>query len=220
MKPSLVIIFVLFLVGCTTETITKENNTIKEGTNQEGTPTLEENSDIEIATFAGGCFWCTESDFEHVPGVIQVISGYTGGELEDPTYKEVSAGGTGHVEAVQVYYNPNLVSYQQLLDAYWRMINPTDIGGQFVDRGYQYTSAIFYHNKEQKQLAETSKQKIQESGKYDQPIATRIEPFQIFYKAEEYHQDYYKKNPIKYKYYRGGSGRDAYLEEAWGEKNE
>src|SRR3989338_6361742 len=156
MKPSLVIIFVLFLVGCTTETITKENNTIKEGTNQEGTPTLEENSDIEIATFAGGCFWCIESDFEHVPGVIQVISGYTGGELEDPTYKEVSAGGTGHVEAVQVYYNPNLVSYQQLLDAYWRMINPTDIGGQFVDRGYQYTSAIFYHNKEQKQLAETS----------------------------------------------------------------
>ncbi len=168
------------------------------------------------AVFAGGCFWCTESDFEKLPGVIDAISGYTGGTVANPSYKQVSAGGTGHVEAVKVIYDPDQLSYSQLLDWFWRHVDPTDAGGQFVDRGSQYQSEIFYANDEQKRLAEASKAKLEASGKFDKPIVTKIEPLGPFYPAEDYHQDYYKKNPIRYHYYRWGSGRDQFLEKVWG----
>jgi peptide methionine sulfoxide reductase msrA/msrB len=171
-----------------------------------------------LATFAGGCFWCTQADFEKVPGVVKVVAGYTGGQKENPSYEEVSSGTTGHVEAIQVYYDPTKVTYQELLDFFWRHIDPTDPGGQFVDRGTQYRSVIFYHEKEQKRLAEESKKALAESGRFNKPIVTEILPFTKFYGAEEYHQDYYKKNPLTYKYYRYRSGRDQFLERAWGKK--
>jgi len=177
-------------------------------------------SGLATATFAGGCFWCVESDFEKVPGVVEAISGYTGGHTENPTYEEVSAGGTGHVEAVQVIYDPKKVSYKELLDYFWRHVDPTDPGGQFVDRGLQYRSVIFYHNEEQKRLSEESKMTIEKSGRFNKPIVTAIVPFTKFYKAEDYHQDYYKKNPVRYKFYRWNSGRDQFLKKAWGDEKE
>jgi peptide methionine sulfoxide reductase msrA/msrB len=169
------------------------------------------------AVFAGGCFWCTESDFEKLEGVIEVISGYTGGRVKNPTYKQVSAGGTGHIESVKVIYDPSKVSYEQLLGYFWRHVDPTDPGGQFVDRGSQYRSAIFYANDTEKRLAETSKQQLTASGQFKKPIITDILPLGEFYPAEDYHQNYYKKNPIRYKYYRFGSGRDQFLKKAWAE---
>ncbi|WP_407923345.1 peptide-methionine (S)-S-oxide reductase MsrA [Desulfosoma caldarium] len=167
------------------------------------------------ATFAGGCFWCVESDFEKVDGVLEVISGYTGGHKENPTYEEVSSGRTGHVEAVQVIYDPSKVSYEQLLDVFWRHIDPTDPDGQFVDRGSQYKSAIFYHDEEQRRLAEISRQRLQASGRFSKPIVTEILPLKTFYPAEDYHQDYYKKSPIRYRFYRANSGRDTFLKKVW-----
>jgi len=172
------------------------------------------------ATFAGGCFWCTESDFEKVPGVLKVVSGYAGGVKKNPTYEEVSSGTTGYVEAVQVYYDPAKVNYEELLAYFWRHVDPTDGGGQFVDRGSQYRSVIFYGNEEEKQLAEKSKEELAKSGRFDKPIATEIVKFTTFYEAEEYHQDYYKKHPLKYKYYRYGSGRDQFLKKTWGKDME
>jgi peptide methionine sulfoxide reductase msrA/msrB len=171
---------------------------------------------LEKATFAGGCFWCTESDFEKVAGVLEVISGYTGGAKANPTYQEVSSGGTGHVEAVEVRYDPDKVSYEQLLDVFWRHVDPTDSAGQFVDRGDQYRSVIFYHDPGQKEKAEASRVRLGESGRFGRPIATDIVAAGPFYPAEEYHQDYYIKNPLRYKYYRHSSGRDQYLEKTWG----
>ncbi|MFH1775515.1 MAG: peptide-methionine (S)-S-oxide reductase MsrA [Chloroflexota bacterium] len=168
---------------------------------------------LEYATFAGGCFWCLEPPFEAIDGVYEVIAGYTGGKTEDPTYAEVSSGTTGHFEAVQISYNPEKVSYEKLLEVYWRQIDPTDAGGQFVDRGPQYRSAIFYHDQGQNELAEKSKQELEGSGKYDKPIVTQILPFAKFYAAEDYHQDYYKKSSGRYEFYKQNSGRDAYLEE-------
>ena len=176
----------------------------------------KENNMLRVATFAGGCFWCAEADFEKVPGVVKAVSGYAGGSKENPSYEEVSAGTTGHVEAVQIYYDPAKVAYEELLDYFWRHIDSTDSGGQFVDRGSQYRSVIFYHDEEQKRLAEKSKEELSTSGKFDKPIATEIIKLTKFYEAEEYHQDYYKKNPIRYKYYRFGSGRDQFLKKAWG----
>ena len=173
---------------------------------------------LETATFAGGCFWCSESDFEKIDGVMDVISGYTGGKEENPTYKDVSAGKTGHYEAVQVIYDPDKVAYEELLDAFWQHINPTDSGGQFVDRGPQYRTAIFYHNDGQKQLAEAAKEDLQAAGHFSEPIVTEILPFSTFYRAEEYHQDYYKKSPLRYKYYRYASGRDQFIAENWKNK--
>jgi len=170
------------------------------------------------ATFAGGCFWCTEADFEKLAGVVKVISGYAGGQKENPTYEEVSSGKTGHVEAVQVYYDPTKVTYEELLEYFWKHIDPTDRGGQFVDRGPQYRSVIFYNDKEQRQMAENSKEALAESGRFNKPIATEIVKLAKFFEAEEYHQDYYKKHPLKYKYYRYGSGRDQFLEKAWGKE--
>ena len=167
------------------------------------------------AVFAGGCFWCTESDFEKVDGVIEAVSGYTGGRMENPTYKQVSAGGTGHIEAIKVVYDPAKISYSQLLDILWRHIDPTDAGGQFVDRGDQYRSAIFYATDEERQMAEASKKALSASGHFDRPIVTDILPLGAFYEAEDYHQDYYKKNSLRYNWYRSGSGRDKFLETAW-----
>ena len=171
------------------------------------------------ATFAGGCFWCTEADFEKVDGVVEAISGYTGGHIDNPTYHQVSAGGTGHVEAVQVIYDPQKITYNELLDVFWRHVDPTDAGGQFVDRGPSYRSVIFYHDDQQKQLAEASKRALEASGRFDRPIVTEIVKLDKFYKAEDYHQDYYKKNALRYKFYRFGSGRDQFLSRVWGDEN-
>lgn len=177
-------------------------------------------ADIKSAVFAGGCFWCTESDFETVEGVIEVVSGYTGGRTENPAYEAVSSGKTGHVEAVMVRYDPEKVSYETLLEIFWRHVDPTDPGGQFVDRGPQYRSVVFYADEDQKRLAEASKKALAASGRFEKPIATEILPLTRFYPAENYHQDYYTKNPIRYKWYRSGSGRDAFLEKTWGKAAE
>ena len=168
----------------------------------------------ERAIFAGGCFWCMEKPFEELDGVLSVTSGYTGGSNADPTYENYSAN--GHIEVVEIVYDPARVSYDRLLDVYWHQVNPTDPGGQFVDRGHAYTTAIFYTTEEQKKLAEESKAKLDRRGVFDKPIVTPIEPAPVFYAAEQYPQDYYKENPLRYKYYRHGSGRDAYLDGIWG----
>ncbi|MBW2250989.1 MAG: peptide-methionine (S)-S-oxide reductase MsrA [Deltaproteobacteria bacterium] len=167
------------------------------------------------ATFAGGCFWCMEHPFEKIEGVIDVISGYTGGLKDNPTYEEVSTGQTRHLEVVQITFDSFKTNYSELLEAFWRQIDPTDPIGQFVDKGTQYKTAIFYHNQEQKILAEKSKAKLDKSGKYKEPIVTNIIKASKFFKAEDYHQDYHKKNPIRYKQYRYSSGRDPYLRKIW-----
>jgi len=181
---------------------------------------LRAEAKMEKATFAGGCFWCMEPPFEKLDGVKEVISGYSGGEKVNPTYEEVSAGGTGHVEAVEISYDPTKISYSKLLDVFWRQIDPTDPDGQFVDRGKQYRSLIFYHDDEQRKLAEESKKKLDESGRYEKPIVTEIVKAQPFYRAEEYHQDFYKKSSVRYKYYRFLSGRDQFLKKIWSDKME
>jgi peptide-methionine (S)-S-oxide reductase len=167
-----------------------------------------------VATFAGGCFWCTEADFDKVPGVISTTSGYTGGRVANPSYAQVSAGGTGHAEAVEVVYDPHKVSYDELLSYYWRHVDPTVRNRQFCDVGEQYRTAIFVHDDEQRRLAEASKKKVEAELK--QPIYTEIVPAGPFYKAEDYHQDFYQKNPTKYKFYRWNCGRDQRLEQLWG----
>lgn len=169
----------------------------------------------ELATFAGGCFWCMVAPFAELPGVIKVVSGYTGGHKENPTYEEVASKTTGHHEAVQITFDPDKISYEELLDVFWRQIDPTDPGGQFADRGEPYHTAIFYHSEEQKQKAEASKRALAASGRFDKPIVTKILPAQTFYPAEEYHQDFYKKNPIHYEHYRRGSGRDDFIKKHW-----
>jgi len=174
---------------------------------------------FEKATFAGGCFWCMEPPFDKLDGVISTTSGYTGGTEKDPTYEQVSAGKTGHLEAIEVTYDPAKVSYAQLLDVFWKNVDPTQHNGQFVDIGSQYRTAIFYHNEEQRRQALESRNRLQESRKFGKPIVTEIRPAMPFYSAEDYHQDYYIKNPIRYKYYRWGSGRDRFLEETWGKKD-
>lgn len=166
------------------------------------------------AIFAGGCFWCTESDFEKVPGVLAAVSGYTGGRLPDPSYKQVSAGGTGHYEAVRVTYDPAKVSYRQLVDYFFRTVDPLDAGGQFCDRGESYRTALFVADPEQRRSAEAEKREVAEA--LEAPVATPILPAATFYPAEDYHQDYYRKNPVRYRFYRGNCGRDARLRELWG----
>jgi len=168
------------------------------------------------AIFAGGCFWCMEKPFEHLSGVISVTSGYTNGHSKQPGYKNYIAG--GHLEAIEIIYDSRRVSYEKLLDLFWHQINPTDAGGQFVDRGYAYTSAIFYLNAKQQAQAEASKKALADSNRFAQPIVTPVLPAKTFYAAEDYHQDYYKKNPVRYWYYRRGSGRDQFLEKVWGDK--
>jgi len=176
-----------------------------------------ESSDYEQAVYAGGCFWCMEHIFEQVYGVEEVVSGYTGGSVANPTYEQVSTGSTGHYEAVKIFFDPSRVSYQELLDVFWRSINPTDVGGQFHDRGSQYRTAVFYLSEEQKQLALESKKELNDSGVFDKPAVTEILPYDVFYRAEDYHQDYYRKNTLKFNIYRRGTGRDAFIEERWGD---
>lgn len=171
----------------------------------------------DTAFFAGGCFWCEETAFEDVPGVAAVISGYTGGHVDHPTYNQVSAGGTGHAEAVEVIYDASQIDYETLLQIFWHNVDPLSAGGQFCDRGNQYRSAIFYRNAEQQRLAEASKAEIEGSGRFDEPIVTEIVAASTFYPAEEYHQDFYLKNPDRYHSYRRGCGRDARLDALWGD---
>ncbi len=173
---------------------------------------------LQKATFAGGCFWCLEGPFETHEGVVDVATGYTGGAKPNPAYEEVSTGTTGHYEAIQITYDPSRVTYAELLDIFWRQIDPTDAGGQFVDRGSQYRSAIFYHNAAQKKMTEESIKALALSGRYRKPIVTELLPVQQFYTAENYHQDYYQKNPLRYKMYRSHSGRDDYLQKTWVEE--
>ncbi|SFA92191.1 MULTISPECIES: peptide-methionine (S)-S-oxide reductase MsrA [unclassified Bacillus (in: firmicutes)] len=173
----------------------------------------------ELATFAGGCFWCMVKPFDEQPGIHKVVSGYTGGTTKNPTYKEVCSESTGHYEAVQIAFDPDIFPYEKLLELYWQQIDPTDAGGQFFDRGKSYQTAIFYHNENQKQLAEESKRQLQESGRFSKPIVTPIFPASEFYEAEEYHQHYYKKNPAHYEAYHQGSGRASHIKRHWGDSD-
>jgi peptide-methionine (S)-S-oxide reductase len=171
-----------------------------------------------VAIFAGGCFWCTESDFDKVPGVIETTSGYIGGHVDNPTYEQVSAGSSGHIEAVRVRFDPSKTSYAKLLEAFWPTIDPVTANAQFCDRGSQYRSAIFYSNAEEQQLAEASKNALEKSGRLPAPVVTEILAASTFYPAEDYHQDYYQRNPLRYNYYRNGCGRDQRLQQLWGKK--
>jgi len=173
---------------------------------------------LEKATFAGGCFWCMEPPFDKLDGVVSTTSGYTGGTKVNPTYHEVSAGGTGHAEAVEITYDPKKVSYEKLLEVFWHNVDPTDAGGQFCDRGNQYRTEIFYHGDEQKRLAEASKAALEKTKPFKQSIVTKIVAATTFYPAEDYHQNYYMKNPVRYKFYRFGCGRDKRLKELWGKE--
>jgi peptide-methionine (S)-S-oxide reductase len=168
------------------------------------------------AFFAGGCFWCMEEAFEKVDGVISVVSGYMGGDLANPTYEQVSAGGTGHAESVEVLYDPARVNYAKLLDEFWRNVDPLTPDAQFCDHGSQYRSVVFYLNDEEKRMAEESKQAIEQSKRFMQPVVTQVVKVSVFYPAEDYHQDFYKKNPIRYKFYKYTCGRAQRLEELWG----
>ncbi len=180
-------------------------------------PTLDKKLDgLSVATFAGGCFWCVEHGFEQVPGVHEAISGYSGGMDPAPTYETVSAGGTGHAESVQVYYDPGVITYEGLLQAFWRMIDPTDSKGQFSDRGNQYRPAIFYHDEAQRKAAQKSRDELDRSGRFARPVTIEITPFTKFYKAENYHQDYARKNPFRYAFYTSGSGRSDFVIRTWG----
>lgn len=176
-----------------------------------------ESETLAKATFAGGCFWCMEPPFDELDGVISTTSGYTGGHAVDPSYEEVSSGGTGHAEAVEIVYDPDKVSYEKLLEVFWVNVDPTDAAGQFCDRGSQYRTGIFVHNEEQRSLAEASRAELDASGRLPKPVVTQIEDATAFYRAEEYHQDYYQRNPFRYKLYRRGCGRDRVLERLWGE---
>lgn len=173
---------------------------------------------LEKATFAGGCFWCMEEALDKVDGVVSTTSGYTGGRTKNPTYEDVSAGGTGHAEAVEILYDPTKVTYARILDVFWRNIDPTTPNAQFCDHGNQYRSAIFYHDETQKRLAEESKKKLTQSKPFKEPIATEIVPAAAFYSAEEYHQNFYEKNPLRYKVYKFNCGRTQRLQELWGSK--
>lgn len=179
-----------------------------------GIATMEEKT-YEIATFAGGCFWCMVKPFDELPGIQKVISGYTGGHIQNPTYEQVKAGTSGHLEAVQITFDPSLFPYQKLLDLYWPQIDPTDDDGQFFDRGPSYRTTIFYHNETQKELAEKSKLALAKSGMFQDPIVTTIRPATPFYEAEAYHQHFYKKNPEKYAQERKESGRDDFIKKNW-----
>ena len=193
---------VALITGLYLASAVADDNTVPEG--------------FAVATFAGGCFWCMEPPYDKLDGVVSTTSGYIGGHQKNPTYREVSAGKTGHAEAVQIVYDPAKISYEKLLDIFWHNVDPLDPGGQFCDRGSQYRSAIFYHDEKQKALAEQSKQTLGQSGRFDQPFVTEIVAAGEFYPAEGYHQDYYQKNPLRYKFYRYSCGRDARLEQVWG----
>ncbi len=198
------IIFILSQLAMSVPTSAADETIITTGNN------------TSIATFAGGCFWCMEGPFDELEGVVSTTSGYTGGHTKNPTYKQTSSGKTGHTEAIQIVFDPEQVSYEKLLNVFWLNIDPTTPDQQFCDRGNQYRSEIFYHNDEQKQLAESSKAALDKAKPFKEPVVTQISKASTFYAAEDYHQDYYKKNPIRYRYYRHGCGRDKRLEQLWG----
>jgi len=204
---SFFILFALLWVNCLSG---------EEGETQSFSWKVSQTANPDTATFAGGCFWCVEAPFEKHHGIIDVVSGYAGGPEKDPTYKEVASGQTGHTESVQIIYDPYVISYAQLLEIFWKNIDPTDAGGSFYDRGSQYRSAIFFHNSEQKKIAEESVKYLEKHGIFEKIIVTEIVPYTKFYRAEEYHQDFYKKDPQRYYSYRRGSGRDNFIEETWG----
>ncbi|MGG7054532.1 peptide-methionine (S)-S-oxide reductase MsrA [Nitrosomonas sp. ANs5] len=206
------LLFLGVLVGC--QPLEREAS-VGASNYQEDTP---EQSDWAVAIFAGGCFWCTEADFDKVPGVKATLSGYIGGHVVNPTYEQVSSGKTGHIEAVKVYYDPAETNYARLLAAFWPTIDPLTADGQFCDKGPQYRSAIFVQDDIQRQQAETSRAALDQSGRFEQAVVTEILPVTDFYPAEAYHQDYYLKNPIRYKFYRSRCGRDQRLTELWGER--
>jgi peptide methionine sulfoxide reductase msrA/msrB len=201
-------VFILVLLSCTEGKQSQTNNPMD--------AMAEITKGKEQATFAGGCFWCIEAPFEHIEGVESVISGYTGGDMLNPSYQQVSSGGTGHYEAVQITYDPSIVSFSELLDLFLKQYDPTDAGGSFYDRGSQYKSAIFYHNRNQKEVAEETLKELNKSGKFDKPIVTEIVEFKSFYPAEQYHQDYFEKQTVHYKSYRKASGRDNFIQSVWG----
>lgn len=206
LSPARALIIAL-AITCTAYTVSASSNS------QQEKPMTTAN--LETATLAGGCFWCVESDLEKLPGVVEVVSGYAGGTEADPTYSQVSSGSTSHLEAVQVHFDPAKTSYADVLDTFWKHIDPTDDGGQFVDRGKQYRTAIFYHSDEQQRLAEASKKALDNLGVFNKPVITPIVPFTTFYEAEDYHQDYYKTHSLKYKFYRFNSGRDSFVDKHW-----
>jgi peptide methionine sulfoxide reductase msrA/msrB len=173
---------------------------------------------LAVATFAGGCFWCVEDGFEKIPGVVEAVSGYSGGTEKNPDYKQVSAGKTGHTEAVQVYYDPTVITYEGLVEGFWRFMDPTDADGQFVDRGRQYRPAIFYHSEKQQRVAQASRDALAASGRYDTAVVIDITPFTAFYEAEDYHQDYASKNPLRYQFYTFNSGRYQFIDRVWGDE--
>ncbi|MFO8008661.1 MAG: peptide-methionine (R)-S-oxide reductase MsrB [Candidatus Brocadiia bacterium] len=217
---AMAVLVLAVLAGCGGQSGAPEGNTPQArgaGPTAE-TPWTETGGAMEKATLAGGCFWCMEPPFEKLDGVSDVVSGYAGGTGENPTYDDYAE--KGYVEAVQITYDPLRITYAQLLEVFWRQIDPTDAGGQFVDRGPEYRSVIFYHDDRQRRLAEQSKSRMAASGRFDGPVVTEILPASTFHEAEDYHQGYYKEHPIRYKFYRSGSGRDAYLDEVWGEDRE
>jgi len=200
---------VAFLIIITFIFLSAESGESKKG------ETKMEKEILEKATFAGGCFWCIESAFDETEGVKEAVSGYTGGKTKNPTYVEVCSGKTGHYEAVQVTFDSKEITYKELVNVFWQQIDPTDPKGQFADKGTQYKTAIFYHNEEQKKIADESKKKLEESGKFAKPIVTEIKEASEFYPAEDYHQDYYKTCPIRYQNYKVGSGRESFLKRVW-----
>ena len=205
------VFFLLFTAGCNLGA-GEESRVMNNETN-------DKNNNYELATFAGGCFWCMVAPFENEKGVFDIVSGYGGGTVANPAYEDVARGKTDHVEAIQITYDPDIIDYEKLLEIYWQQIDPTDGGGSFVDRGPHYRSIIFYHNDSQREKAIASKDRLEKSGIFTDPVATEIRPFTTFYPAEEYHQDYHKKNPVRYKIYRYNSGRDQFIKKNWGVLN-
>jgi peptide methionine sulfoxide reductase msrA/msrB len=206
MMTLVLILNVLFVSGCG-----KTNSN-----DLEGHLMPQNNNRLDTATFAAGCFWCTQAAFEELDGIKKVVSGYSGGRVVNPSYEEVCSGTTGHLESIQILFDPQIISYAELVDLFWKQIDPTDAGGSFHDRGLQYLSAIFYHTEEQRKIVEASKAKLEKSGIFDKPVATNIIKFTSFYPAEEYHQQFCKKNPVRYYSYRNASGRDQYIKATWG----
>lgn len=203
---SVILISLLMLIGINLEVKSDNMN-----------DNINPKKSLQNATFAGGCFWCMEPPYDKLDGVESVVPGYTGGDVENPTYQQVTSGKTGHVEAVQITFDPLKISFAELVEVFWTQIDPTDAGGQFFDRGSQYETAIFYHDDEQKAIAEKSKQALDESGRFDKPVATKILKATPFYEAEEYHHDYYKKNPVRYNSYKAASGRENFIKTKWGD---
>jgi peptide methionine sulfoxide reductase msrA/msrB len=211
---------ILFTISLITTACSKTEQKLEDKSSEMRKDMVSLSGNEEIATLAGGCFWCIEAPFEKVQGVVKVISGYAGGTKENPTYGEVSSGKTDYRESVQIYYDPLVISYAEILNIFWKQFDPTDDGGSFADRGFQYTSAIFYHNKDQKEIAELSKKELDKSGIFEETIVTPIIEFTTFYPAEDYHQDFYKKDPDRYYSYRKGSGRDTFIMNKWNDEKE